>query len=74
MCIDAHLPQCDCHLGKETFGRLINPSRRRSNQHVVNCNGEVEDVILFIASQTTWTNFELFFKGQRRRVVVMGHS
>ncbi len=60
MCIDAHLPQCDCHLGKETIGRLINHSRRRSNLHVMNCNGEVEDIILFIGSQTTWTNRVIF--------------
>ncbi|TTG02122.1 N-lysine methyltransferase KMT5A-A [Bagarius yarrelli] len=65
MCIDAHLPKRDCHLEKETFGRLINHSRNHLNlrhrAYRMNYNGEVKDVILFIASKSISVNDELLF-------------
>ncbi|XP_065151081.2 uncharacterized protein [Paramisgurnus dabryanus] len=65
MCIDAHLAFCECHQDKETFGRLINHSRKRANLwprvYTVESDGEERDVILFIASRNIDVSEELLF-------------
>jgi len=63
MCIDAHSETCDCHPGMQTFGRLINHSKKRANvkprYFSVDMGGEQRDVILFIASRTLLVNEEV---------------
>ncbi|XP_072563858.1 uncharacterized protein [Paramormyrops kingsleyae] len=53
MCIDAHAPQCECHPKKQTFGRLINHSRKKANirprLYTMEMDGKEQDVILFLA-------------------------
>ncbi|XP_055038962.2 uncharacterized protein [Misgurnus anguillicaudatus] len=65
MCIDAHSAYCECHPDKETFGRLINHSRKRANlqprSYTVESDGKERDVILFIASRNIDVNEELLF-------------
>ncbi|KAF4081034.1 hypothetical protein AMELA_G00156170 [Ameiurus melas] len=69
MCIDAHAPCCECHPDQQTFGRLINHSRKRCNlrpRAYTLQNGE--DFIIFLASKNIKENEELLFDhGVERR-------
>ncbi|KAJ8362136.1 hypothetical protein AAFF_G00393010 [Aldrovandia affinis] len=65
MCIDAHSPSCECHPGKETFGRLINHSHKKFNlkprYYSAEIDGQEKDVILFFATKNIDVNEELLF-------------
>ncbi|XP_041823440.1 uncharacterized protein LOC121628474 [Melanotaenia boesemani] len=66
MCIDAHLPRCDCHPEKDTLGRLINHgSTAQANVKPrlvsMDIDGVERDVILFIALKTICVGEEVLF-------------
>ena len=65
MCIDAHRDTCECHMGIQTFGRLINHSKKNANikpkQIIVEIDGRERDVILFLATRTLSVNEEVLF-------------
>ena len=63
MCIDAHSDRCHCHPDKRTFGRLVNHSKKKSNIKPLHCvvEGEITDVILFIATKDLPVGEEVLF-------------
>uniref|UniRef100_A0A8D0D302 SET domain-containing protein n=1 Tax=Sander lucioperca TaxID=283035 RepID=A0A8D0D302_SANLU len=64
MAIDAHSSSCDCHPGKQTFGRMINHSRTfnlRPRLFTLQKDEEEKDVILLIATKAIKVNEELSF-------------
>ncbi|XP_053531061.1 N-lysine methyltransferase KMT5A-A-like [Ictalurus punctatus] len=69
MCSDAHSPCCECHPDRQTFGRLINHSRKRCNlrpRAYTLQNGV--DIIIFLATKNINENEELLFDyGVERR-------
>ncbi|XP_047009713.1 uncharacterized protein LOC108261300 [Ictalurus punctatus] len=71
MCIDAHSPCCECHPNQQTFGRLINHSRKRCNlrpRAYTRQNGEEKNTIIFLATRDIGVNEELFFYyGEERK-------
>ncbi|XP_056441388.1 uncharacterized protein LOC130378769 isoform X1 [Gadus chalcogrammus] len=65
LCIDAHSDRCHCHPDKRTFGRLLNHSKKNSNIKPLHCvvdkDGEMKDVILFIATKDLPVGEEVLF-------------
>ncbi|XP_051809492.1 uncharacterized protein LOC110945292 isoform X2 [Acanthochromis polyacanthus] len=64
-CIDAHLDKCPCHPDRETFGRLINHSRKRPNIRPrlfsLKFESGERDVLLFMALRDIKAGEELLF-------------
>ncbi|XP_028253208.1 uncharacterized protein LOC114428908 [Parambassis ranga] len=56
LCIDATAPHCECHPEMQTFGRLLNHSRKNPNvaprRTLVDFPGGPQEVILFVALKT----------------------
>ncbi|XP_057693449.1 uncharacterized protein LOC130916608 [Corythoichthys intestinalis] len=65
MCIDAHLETCPCHPGRQTFGRLINHSRKKFNIRPrvfrMYFDDNERDVLLFLANRDIAEGEELLF-------------
>ncbi|XP_041833569.1 N-lysine methyltransferase KMT5A-like [Melanotaenia boesemani] len=79
LCVDAHDAPCSCHPDMETFGRLLNHSRKNPNVRPVNCLVQFPEgpqhVILFKAMRDLQVNEELLFNyGVREKILWWGGS
>lgn len=65
LCVDAGNASCPCHPDMETFGRLINHSKKRPNVRPVACRMDFPEgariVIFFRAMRDLAVNEELLF-------------
>ncbi|XP_041832394.1 uncharacterized protein LOC121634055 [Melanotaenia boesemani] len=71
LCVDAHDAPCSCHPDRETFGRLINHSKRHPNIRPVNCLMQFPEgpqhVIFFRAMRDLEVNEELLIDNRVRK-------
>lgn len=72
LCIDAQTSPCDCHPHMNTFGRMMNHSRKMPNLKPFHCsmkiNGQDQEIILFKATRDISVGTQLKYDyGVRRR-------
>ncbi|XP_072563150.1 uncharacterized protein [Paramormyrops kingsleyae] len=60
-CIDARDERCQCHPGRDTFGRLIGHSGKRANLRSRLYSLDDRDILLFLASRDIAVDEELQF-------------
>ncbi|XP_034048782.1 uncharacterized protein LOC117529976 [Thalassophryne amazonica] len=65
MCLDAHAATCSCHPDRQTFGRMINHSRKKANVRPrlfsLDFDGNTRDVMLFLAMRDIKKDEEILF-------------
>ncbi|XP_048859831.1 uncharacterized protein LOC125727149 [Brienomyrus brachyistius] len=61
-CVDAHSPECNCHPGIQTLGRLVNHSRKKANLRPrLYSTPEGQDIILLLSVRKINVGEELLF-------------